>query len=578
MPSTRRKVDESSPAKTEKRVLRSSKRVKHPTEPSSTSTPIHVLPIPLRRAIGPLLACPFAGLAVETLMHIFAYLPLLCPPSPLPPAESQRTWLAVTQVCRHWRRSAFACRELWAQIPLHSTRWAAFALEQSRPVPISVRVPEWTPHIRKGALAALREMPRMRELMLDVSTGGVGREDAGTIQVALGVPAPELVELAIARTGRETYLASLLSDSGMLKGATPEKLRRLVVSGVPTRFDSPLLRAPLTHLELVGCAFAQNSMTQLLNQLALMPHLETLILSKTLPLTTAVDAGSVTTRVPLLHLKSLSLQGYIAQIAALMEHVTVPTSAALSWECWYQPRNHSLDEFGALISSTLKTHFADAHTAGLSFEEFSIKGAEPVDITVVASQSSGSSSSWGDQPALPSEVKIVLFAASMGETGEAEYAKRFLMEMTRSLPLSRAESLYAQPGIFLDKQVWRDVYGAPGVFAHVQRVRTGCVAGNGLAHVLYLPHPTPLFPAVHDIQIDLKGLYLTDPTIAERFTVFMRVMEQRDVSHTFRLTITECEVSESTLAMVRARFGDDAIKWDGRYHGVTPGLPNSCLE
>ncbi|KAI0313975.1 hypothetical protein OF83DRAFT_485477, partial [Amylostereum chailletii] len=48
------------------------------------------------------------------------------------------TTIAVSQVCREWRRVALECRPLWAAIPLQSTELTKLALERSHNHPLLI--------------------------------------------------------------------------------------------------------------------------------------------------------------------------------------------------------------------------------------------------------------------------------------------------------------------------------------------------------------------------------------------------------------------------------------------------------
>jgi F-box-like len=51
-------------------------------------------------------------------------------------------WVAVSHVCRHWRRVALKCKALWTWtcVPLVSLRWAQRALTLSHLHPITLRI------------------------------------------------------------------------------------------------------------------------------------------------------------------------------------------------------------------------------------------------------------------------------------------------------------------------------------------------------------------------------------------------------------------------------------------------------
>jgi hypothetical protein len=125
-------------------------------------------------------ASPISRLPVELLTQIFTHVPRIefeeslqaTPVTPTPPSSPKPAWIAITQVCQHWRAIATNCKDFWSYIPLQtSPYWVEVSLARSYPCPISFSVdfspaprrPEW---YQNSALSALRALSRARQLHL----------------------------------------------------------------------------------------------------------------------------------------------------------------------------------------------------------------------------------------------------------------------------------------------------------------------------------------------------------------------------------------------------------------------------
>ena len=250
-------------------------------------------------------------------------------------------WSTVTHVCRRWRQVALSDPNLWTTIVFGlGAEWTEEMLARSNAALIS--------YCRNMLFVseASRRSPLDDEITLRKHLSHIQRlalrgdpESLAPAVRALNTPARHLESLKLlpwnATQSRELCI-TLPSD---LFAHHAPKLRHVTLNDCAVPWDSPLFRG-MTHLEVHIPPFrrpapaAQSdllsipTLNQLLDILEVTPSLQVLSLMNRLP-----RRESSSRVVPLRHVSKLSLGGYVSEVVAVLERVTLPGSALRSLSC-----------------------------------------------------------------------------------------------------------------------------------------------------------------------------------------------------------------------------------------------------
>ena len=277
------------------------------------------------------------------------------------------TWMAITQVCRHWRVIAANCKDFWSYIPLQtSAYWVQVSLERSSPCPISFSVdfstapqPEW---YRNAALSALKDVSRARQVHLKGSavTNSEFRKEALHLLDMSSAPVLETFSVQ-GHTPRDTVVLS--GNIFLCRVAT--ELRSLTLAYCDVYLSSPLFRAPLQSLRLVNCY-----MEFPLEVLRLLPQLRTLVLENTHG--ARIKNLSEPLRLP--QLRYLELKNASNVIAFILQGILISSSSSLSITCTdYVDIEEPLDDLTLLratisnLSPVFSTYLERALGEGYNF-------------------------------------------------------------------------------------------------------------------------------------------------------------------------------------------------------------------
>ena len=274
------------------------------------------------------------------------------------------SWITVTHVCRRWRQVALSDPNLWNTVVFDlGMEWAEEMIARSKATLISysrdlIYKPMVTTRTSPDDEASLRKhLSRIRRLVLS------GYQESLVPAVrALITPAPHLESLELLLDLHNELCLTLPSD--LFAHNTP-KLLHVTLSGCAVPWDWPLFRG-LTHLDIYIPPVVPPTRTarsdplsiptveRLLSILEAMPSLQVLALRNCLP------RPEFTSRVvPLRYMSKLSLHGSLSEVIAVLEQVSLPSSASLFLRCSHHNR---LDGPLDTLVSLLASHFLSAET------------------------------------------------------------------------------------------------------------------------------------------------------------------------------------------------------------------------
>ncbi|KAI9513016.1 hypothetical protein F5148DRAFT_565039 [Russula earlei] len=311
---------------------------------------------------------PISYIPVELLTQIFIHVPRIEFEESLRvcPQRSQRpTWMAIAQVCRHWRAIAADCKDFWSYIPFEaSMHWVELSLARSYPRPISFLLnfstvqPEW---YNRAALSALRMLPRAREVHLQGSAAASSEFRREALRLLEMSSAPVLEAFSIqGHTSRD--IVTLSVDIFLRHDAAALTSLSLAYCNI---HPSPLFRAPLASLRLVNCQVEFP-----LHLLGLLPQLRTLVLENTHGTWTRNPASVL--RLP--QLQNFELTNVSDVIAFILRGILIPSSTSLFITCTdYESIDEPIDDLTLLrlitsnMSPVLSTYLERAFEDGNVF-------------------------------------------------------------------------------------------------------------------------------------------------------------------------------------------------------------------
>lgn len=296
------------------------------------------------------------------------------------------SWTKATQICRHWRKVALNCAELWSTIKVLEPGITEVLLSRSKGAPLTVHLRNLnTDDHTKLLRPVLRQMHRIRSLELD-----------GLLQVALlssaTSRAPILENLVF--TAANTYYSCGL-PAKFITGGAP-RLKHLTIERMNIRQLTLLpLGGSLTHLELRRARTSLDMrkllplpLMDLLDSLEKLPLLQHLHISDSLPAEddSQLPTLSASSRPPisLQALESLQFEEeHITTLTTLLPFVRIPeqTSIELSFRdevqimrainrfvptliaSWTSENPHKVEEFEV----EEKTCWGDDEGSDLSF-------------------------------------------------------------------------------------------------------------------------------------------------------------------------------------------------------------------
>ncbi|KAI0055980.1 hypothetical protein BV25DRAFT_1669303 [Artomyces pyxidatus] len=519
---------------------------------------------------------PIAQLPVEILSTIFSYIPSMLNEDGSTiftyTTDGFPTWLAVTDVCRHWRRVAYECRPLWAYIPLGNIEWTRIALEQSKPGPIVIDIPDNFSGIDVDAvIISFESMDRVVDFnwwsYIDF------KDDPSKVRrifdrLFCASTPTHLQSLTICL--RTFYQGTLVEiPDTLFMGQSLPELSEVTFSG-PINIKAPtLLHAPsLTCLDLteVGVGIWA-TMADVVETLRALPLLQTLSLIQCLPALTDVQP----TRIDLPHLTLLCLVDGIMPAAKILPFLFIPACEDLDLELDLRVRGTSEQDVHAVLKSTLVDMFALAAPTESSYRFVNIcpTDGDLQDMTRRTIQA------CDPHPAglggLPTRFQLgLVYPDDVEEYGLGSDAplKYLFVDTLRHLPISRVQSLQVANFIFEHDFNW------VALFSICTELSDIAVIGIDVTHALFTamvhswrtnfpvdantpsPHPVPLrhLSTITVYETDFTKHRGTKTPIMDQ-TLSIIAARRDDYYPPFRLILSDCPIAPDKLQELRDDMG-----------------------
>ncbi|OJA19356.1 hypothetical protein AZE42_00402 [Rhizopogon vesiculosus] len=231
-----------------------------------------------------------------------------------PPAR-----VIVTYVFRHWRRVALECQSLWVIINLTSAYWIRVFLERSKKTALVVAYNTSTLP-RDSFEQVLSELPRIKVLQLQSYSSDVDR----TLNYLSLQPAPLLQIFKFMVIGVSSHQTPRHISGAIFQGQSPQ-LRSLELTGYMLSWTSCVF-SELRILYVRG--ITSSTLPELVPALRCMNSLAQL----TLEHLSFISGGNDVSfdRVPLVRLKSITLNTTIQAAVALFSHLALPEDAKIA--------------------------------------------------------------------------------------------------------------------------------------------------------------------------------------------------------------------------------------------------------
>ncbi|KAI0275357.1 hypothetical protein BC834DRAFT_965748 [Gloeopeniophorella convolvens] len=503
-------------------------------------------------------SCPISSLPVEILRAIFHHVRLLhgygIHRAPRPRVDIPMAWTVVTHVCGHWRRVAEQYPEFWDYIPLSNPNWTRRALLLSRPRPIAVQMrPGRSPSIESLCLA-LRELPRIRVLVLfdqplAMGSGKAGEQKTSVMQIFFASVGPRLADAAALEELHVVGWTNIRLPVRAPDTAPLPRLRSLFVIGMPLPALG-CLQQRLTHLSLAECK-PWESTTQILDTLAMLPSLESLCLKKDVLPTEIIGTRETSRVVSLGYLQCLDVTGDCHELVKLLEVLQFPEEAELHLRL--MGMLHGRDDEITTLSDAIMRHYSspvrlqrlaiakDAQRANY----WTLRGA------VVAGR------------AVPG---LLNFVAHGGPRSVVWYMPRLLgllpvAESLRHLSIaigsegSAAGNIWARVAPLARRVEHVDAIGAAaGELIHALRSVGNDPRGSPLPCMSTLCISATVFPKT-------QGRHMHDMQDVEPLLDAARGWHAAGMP--LQITLKRCQVSAVLIDLLKKELGREAVSWDG---------------
>ncbi|KAI0066684.1 hypothetical protein BV25DRAFT_1417166 [Artomyces pyxidatus] len=497
---------------------------------------------------------PISRLPSETLTEIFAYLPLsIHELKEYRQAGTFPRWLAVTHVSQHWRRDAYACRDLWAYIPLESVEWTRVALQHSNPIPIIIDV---------DTLDVARDYIQPDAVLLAFDS--LARASEVNLTEERGLPTVQLIKHLT--NSRLPFLKSLKTFVTPISERIPvpaiffhaqylPSLRHLDIVGATNFLTMSSFSPPssLTSLSLMDFACLWATTAEMVETLRLLPNLQELSIQDCLPDIDSLDV----TPVEFACLTHLSLGGGVLSLSWATRLIYAPACLILELEPVLDYEEHTVPELVGLVQAMLYPHVKTAVDAGVSYHTLTLlhmdeDGETHVHLTVdPSSQRSGGTGS----------VHLSLHHMNWGANEEraAEEAGVIARAVLSCLPLSGVRVLNIGTAI-IKASTWTSI------LPQVLEVSAKGAAACDLLKLLYdvhsrahadIPPPLPSLELLVIFEVDFED-------IADGFSPFeasLSVLAARweGPYPACHLALHGCKVTPDDVDALTDIIGDDLL-------------------
>lgn len=332
-------------------------------------------------------------------------------------------WLAVTQVCRHWRAVALSCTAMWTAPDFRIPSLAREMLLRAKAAPLQIHAYMSNRFPKHEALReALQHMDRIEELHITAS-------QLRDLFADLERPAPMLCSLAISNTGDEPFT---LPESMLASDVV--RLRHLKLEHCSLNWETMTLRS-LTSLTLYGDPrTAQPFLQDFLHALKRMQALQRLKLVDYFPSGESVNLEMPGVILP--QLKYVSMRSPLPTCVALLDAITPPSTAevditaTVSGAHEYNLALPCLSQLTRIIDEHVRAVFIDTTRDSLVFNRFVLKVFERADIDALSTL---------DQSGISFQIVDNIESLYRVSDAEVDVLARQMFEM---LPLSHLQTLH----------------------------------------------------------------------------------------------------------------------------------------
>ncbi|KAI0056496.1 hypothetical protein BV25DRAFT_1995570 [Artomyces pyxidatus] len=480
---------------------------------------------------------PIFALAVETLTEIFSYLPCHIPELRAEYGlHKTPRWLAVTQVCNHWRRVAHACRELWVVLPLENKHWTGLALELSRGSPLIVDMNEPEGVASYAAVSLALEHPQQ---ICQMSWVASCTSDINQLLSDVG-PAPQL----------ESFTFSI--PDGEFNDGTPDltsilafpALRKFLVRGGSFGNPYPLLFSPtVTELTFID-VYIGATLADLFTTLRGLRKLERLILRDCLPFAPLDNSSPPLTPIVLPHLISLSLSGEIDDVSDTLALVTAPACQELNLECTcFDFEEDAIDQYvtnmlADLRSSSVQNSYQALHIRSSSMIQTYFKATQPL-IPLAG---------------LPEQFNLML-------QHEDDYSLNLGEHVYRMLPLKALQWL--DIGVHLLDMTGDRIFMDCVQLHHITISDDTADAAAAIGR-WHPPPPDAQHGVPRPISVVVEDVDFRESSESPLFMLRLLSDVMKCGRGRFRsVELRKCVIRPSSVKVLQDKFGADLVHWDG---------------
>jgi len=245
-------------------------------------------------------------------------------------------WIAIAQVCRHWRSIALGCGELWKRLVFSSPEATNEMVHRSNGVSLIVQAESFYDRgIYENIRTVISDMRRVSVLHLSFPPHHLQH-----LLQELSATAPQLESLRLRTPSYSTHRRDILNfdfsgDSfNMPDFIHTPSLRLLELTRCKFSWQPPPSLCGLTHLELRKIS-PPPTIAQILSFLRGLPMLNTLIIEEALPTLLRDDTSpdNPSPRQLLRNLHALTLCGSVDACSLLLQQICYATATGVALKC-----------------------------------------------------------------------------------------------------------------------------------------------------------------------------------------------------------------------------------------------------
>ncbi|KAJ3551826.1 hypothetical protein NM688_g4487 [Phlebia brevispora] len=287
---------------------------------------------------------PISRLPAEVLSAVFVKYVADCwneyilPSAYIPPIDltlstgTPYAWLAILGVCRDWRRVAFLTHAIWTSVVPLRCACVKFMLAHAGQLPLAIRLycpsrPRSASETRRTYHTVLQHLPRVHTVQLKIA------DDVLSQLIIMerrnpGVSALTIEELSI---DAQDYRKDTLPTLPIFSTSEMPQLHSLDLRCASLPLLDTLVRPTLTSLTFtMKFMIPSGQFTGILERLPLLQHL-TLYVGLPLRFSALLSDDDIgpSSNVQLCHLKTLTLDGCLSQVAGLLDVLMFPQDTSV---------------------------------------------------------------------------------------------------------------------------------------------------------------------------------------------------------------------------------------------------------